>query len=126
VTVADRRDGELGEGSGKSGRRRAEVEATGAARAASPTAAERVERNSIARLEVGNARTYLDYFTTRFVAHHEWKAADHPIGAQFPLIQMKVRPADSAGTDFDQKFALAGTGGREVHQFRTETVLGLR
>jgi hypothetical protein len=101
------------------------VEAAGAARAASSTVAERVERNAISRLEVGNAGSNLDYFTARFVAHHEWEAADHPIGAEFPLIQMKVRPADSAGTDFDEEFAFAGMRGREIHQFCTETVLGL-
>src|SRR5215472_4812896 len=102
MTVADRRNREFGEGSRKSGRRCAEMEAAGAARAASSTVAERVERNAIAGLEVGNACANLDYFTAGLVAHHEWEAADHPIGAKFPLIQMKIRPADSAGTDFDE------------------------
>jgi hypothetical protein len=39
---------------------------------------------------------------------------------------MKIGPADSAGTDFDEKFAFAGTRGRKVNQFCTEAVLGLR
>src|SRR6516225_9959103 len=102
------------------------MEAAGAARAASSTVAERVERNAIAGLEVGNAGANLDYFTAGLVAHHEWEAADHPVGAEFPLIQMKIRPTDSAGTDFDEEFAVARARGREVHQFCTEAVLGLR
>ena len=102
------------------------MEAAGAARAASSTVAERVERNAIARLEIGNAGADLDYFTAGFVAHHEWQATDHPIGAEFPLVQMKIGPADSAGTDFDEEFAVAGTRGRKVHQFCTEAVLGFR
>src|SRR5215467_11404035 len=84
VTVTDRRDGKFGEGSRKGGRRRAEVEATGAARAASPAAAERVERYAVARPEVGDSWANLDYFTAGLVAHHEWEAADHPICAKFP------------------------------------------
>src|SRR5262249_19086822 len=119
-------DREFGEGSRKSGRGRAEVEAAGAAGAASSTVAERVERHAIARLEGGNAGANLYDFTARFVTHHEWQAADHPGGAEFPLIEMKVRPADSAGTDFDKEFAFPGMRGREIYQFCTETVLGLR
>ena len=102
------------------------MEAAGAARAASSTVAERVERNAIARLEVGNPGADLDYFTARLVAHHEWEAADHPIGTEFPFIQMEIGTADSTGTDFDEELAVAGARRREFHQFCSKTILGLR
>jgi hypothetical protein len=81
VRILDRRDGELRERAGKSCRRGAQMEASAAARTASPTMPERIERDAIANLEVADSFSDLDHFASRLMTENDRQPRNHPLGA---------------------------------------------
>src|ERR1700719_3274231 len=115
--VGDRRDAELGKRPAKARRRVAIVEAPGGARGAAPALPEWIERHVIAHLEAAHPRTDVDYFAGRLMAEYRWQVSNGALGAEFPLIDVKVGAADAAGGDLDQQFALARTGHRRFDKF---------
>src|SRR5260370_31069349 len=108
VRVLDRRDGELRERAGKSGRRCAQMETTGAARTASPAMPERIERDAIANLEVADSFTDLDNLARRLMAEHEWQPRNHALGAKLPIDEVQVGATDSTRADSNQELAFSG------------------
>ena len=102
VSVSDRGDGELGERARERGRRCAQMEAAGAARTALPAMAERIERDSIADFEIGDARADLDHFAGGFVSENYREARDHALGAEFPIDDVQVGAAYAARADANQ------------------------
>ncbi len=81
------------------------MKAAGAARTASPTMPERIERDAVANLEVADAFTDLDDFACGFVAEHDREPRDHALGAEFPIDDMQVGAADAARADPNQELA---------------------
>src|SRR5689334_24431488 len=106
-------------------RRVAIVEASGGARRTSPALAERIERDVIAHLEAVRSRADLDHLTRRLMAEHRGQAPDRAFGAQLPFIDMQVGAADAAGTDLDQKLALARPGHGRFDKFGAGSGPGL-
>src|SRR5260370_37958716 len=85
VRILDRRDREFRERSGESGWRCAQMKAAGAARTASPTMPERIERDAVADLEVADSLTDLDDFASGLVAEHDRQSRYHALCAAFPI-----------------------------------------
>src|SRR5712664_874933 len=84
------------------------MKAAGAARTASPTMPERIERDAVADLEVADPCADFDDFARRFVAEHDREPRDHALGAEFPIDDMQVGAAYAACGDANQEFAFAG------------------
>jgi hypothetical protein len=83
------------------------MKAAGAARTASPTMPERIERDAVADLEVADPFADLDDFARGLVAEHDRESRDHALGAEFPIDYMQVGAADAARADPNQEFAFA-------------------
>jgi hypothetical protein len=70
--------------------------------------AERIERDSIADFEIGDARTDLDHFAGGLVSENHWEARDHPLGAEFPIDDVQVGAAYAARPDANQQRRFSG------------------
>jgi len=81
------------------------MKAAGAARTASATMPERIERDAVADLEVADSLTDLDDFASGLVPEHDRQSRDHALGAEFPIDDMQVGAADTARADSNEKFA---------------------
>jgi len=81
------------------------MKAAGAARAASPTMTERIERDAVADLEVADPFADFNDFACGFVAEHDRESRDHPLGAELPIDYMQVGAAHTARADPNQEFA---------------------
>ena len=84
------------------------MKAAGAARTASSTMSEGIERDAVADFEISDSRPDLDDFACGFVAEHDREPRDHPLGAEFPIDDMQVGAADAACGDPNQEFAFRG------------------
>src|ERR1700730_17153377 len=84
------------------------MKAAGAARTASPTMPERIERDAVANLEVADSFADLDDLAGGFVAEQGWESRNHALGAEFPIDDMQVGAADAACADPNQEFAFRG------------------
>jgi hypothetical protein len=78
------------------------MQAAGAARTALPTMPEGIERDSIADLEICDARANLDDFAGGFVSENHREPRDHALGAEFPIDDMQVGAAYAARADANQ------------------------
>ena len=85
-----------------------------------------IERDMIAGLERRHARADFDHLAGGFVTDDGRESRDHPIGAQFPFIDVEVGAADAACGDFDQQLAGAGLVDRHLDDLSAERRLGFR
>src|SRR5208282_149838 len=125
VRIFNRRDGEFGECAGERGRRDAEMETIGAARTASPAMAEGIQRDSIADLEIGDARADLNDFAGGFVAENERQPRDHPFGTELPIDDVQVGAAYAARADANEQRGIGGTRHGSVDHFSAGCGTGL-
>ena len=93
------------------------MEAARAAWTASPAMAEGIERDSIADLEIGDARADLDDFAGGLVAENDGKARDHALGAEFPIDDVQVGAANAARADANEQRRFAGLRHGRVDHF---------
>ena len=61
--------------------------------------AERIERDAIADLEIGDACADLDDFAGGFVAENHRESRDHPFSAEFPIDDVQIGAAYAACAD---------------------------
>ena len=101
------------------------MEAAGAARTASPAMAERIERDSIADFEIGDARADLDDFAGGFVAENHGQARDHALGAEFPIDDVQVGAAYAARADANEQRGFGRRRHRSVDHFGAGRGTGL-
>src|SRR5260370_22259770 len=118
VRILNGRDGELCERAGKSCWRCAQMETAGAARTASPTMPERIERDAIANFEIADSFTDLDNFAGRFMAENDWQTRNHALGAKLPIDDVQVGAAYSARADSNQQLTFGGPWRGGLHHFR--------
>ena len=79
--------------------------------------AEGIERDSIADLEIGDARADLDDFAGGFVSENHRQARDHPLGAEFPIDDVQVGAAYAARADANQQRRVSGHWHGRVDHF---------
>jgi len=91
------------------------MKAAGAARAASPTMTERIERDAIADFKIRDVRTDLDHFARWFVSKNDRQARDHSLGAEFPIDDVQVAAANSARPDANEQRRVARCRDRCVY-----------
>ena len=93
------------------------MKAAGATRTASSAMAERIERDAIADLEIGDACADLDDFACGFVAENHGESRDHPLGAELPIDDMQVGAAYAARTDANKQSGFGRRRHGRVDQF---------
>src|SRR5271163_2780007 len=120
VRIADRRNDVFRECAAKMRRRRAQMETSTAAGAASAAMPERIERDMIAGLVRRYTRAHFHDLARGFVADDGRKSRDHAIGAKFPFVDVEVRAADSARSDLHQQLPGAGFTDRDIDDLSAE------
>jgi hypothetical protein len=93
------------------------MEAARAAWTASPAMPKRIERDSIAYFEIGDACADLDDFACGFVTENDREARNHSIGAEFPIDDMQVGAAYAARADANEQGRFGGRRHGSVDQF---------
>src|ERR1700683_4453626 len=101
------------------------MEAARAAWTASPAMAEGIERDSIADLEIGDARADLDDFAGGLVAENDGQARDHALGAKSPIDDVKIGAAYAASADANEQRGFGRRRHRSVDQLGAGRGTGL-